>query len=291
MTAPSARDPGKNEAWSVERLEDATFKLKQMHIQLRELRNTIPKMVAPLTKPHNSPDEFFVGFSRSATIAAEEVAAFTRLMRSEPSRTVLEYASASRKMQPNNIRPWMVTEHPDWLDLGSHGGKGPAMEVAEIHLENARYEDDLLDMGYWGLVEKTIQEFRDAHADIQVDLSQSEKAITCILPSPSNLRFIIDQEPLPEQKTTLRLRCNGSSYLTAAIERSVTAQCTAATGLKALLDLATAYTDIKSRRCDKCETWLKGSPPQLPAIRKIRRSRPEEGQSSVVWDALHEECA
>jgi len=36
-------------------------------------------------------------------------------MTDEESRKVLEHAKKSRAENPTGIKPWKVTEHPDWL--------------------------------------------------------------------------------------------------------------------------------------------------------------------------------
>jgi hypothetical protein len=44
---------------------------------------------------------------------------FRRLLNDEESNKVLEQARTSRTENPNGIKPWRVTEHPDWLTRDS----------------------------------------------------------------------------------------------------------------------------------------------------------------------------
>ncbi|PQE16763.1 ribosomal l34e protein [Rutstroemia sp. NJR-2017a BBW] len=112
------------DVWDEERLDQAMKTLKEMHIQashiestyprqkltrfplkLRNLRTTIPRLIAPLTTKQPSP-----------RTANQEVHDFKRLMKDEQSVKIFEHAKKSRAENPHGIKPWRVTEHPDWLD-------------------------------------------------------------------------------------------------------------------------------------------------------------------------------
>jgi len=107
------------DVWDEERLEKAMKTLKEMHIQLRGLRTTIPRLIAPLTTKQPSPETLFREFSQSASTANKEVQEFRRMLNDEESNKVLEQARKSRAENPNGIKPWRVTEHPDWLTRDS----------------------------------------------------------------------------------------------------------------------------------------------------------------------------
>ncbi|KAI9052265.1 hypothetical protein LZ554_003622 [Drepanopeziza brunnea f. sp. 'monogermtubi'] len=116
----AAQDPmdGKDTG-EEEQLEQALETLKEMHIQLRGLRTTIPRLVAPLATKQPSPEALFREFSESVNTANQELQDFRRLMTDEGSVKVMAQASKSRTENPNGIRPWKVTEHPDWLTRGA----------------------------------------------------------------------------------------------------------------------------------------------------------------------------
>lgn len=60
-------------------------------------------------------EALFRDFSKAASTANLEVQEFRRLMSDEESIKVLEQARKSRADNPGGIKPWKVTEHPDWL--------------------------------------------------------------------------------------------------------------------------------------------------------------------------------
>ncbi|KAE9374446.1 hypothetical protein N431DRAFT_481655 [Stipitochalara longipes BDJ] len=109
----SAANAGEDE-WDEEKLEKAMQTLKEMHIQLRGLRTTIPRLIAPLATKQSSPETLYRDFTRSTKTANQEVQQFRQLMNDEESLKVLEQARKSRAENPNGIKPWKVTEHPDW---------------------------------------------------------------------------------------------------------------------------------------------------------------------------------
>ncbi|KAI9846784.1 MAG: hypothetical protein M1837_003633 [Sclerophora amabilis] len=289
MATVDSQFPAEQEAWTIENLEDASEQLKRMHIQLRELRVTIPKLIQPLTTLYRSPEELFIDFSLSATVAAKDVKAYSQYMTSAASRSVLEYASASRKNNQTGIRPWVVTEHPHWLeweekDNGSDG------KTTELGGENASDVDDsTLGMGDSDAVEQAVLGFKEAHPKFDINFNKMEKSINCVLQVPT-LHLRIQEGTSSLGKSILQVTCKGTTHLAAAIERSIAARRKPLDDLKSLLDLIAAYTDIKSRRCIKCEKLLNGSPPQLPAIRQRIASKSSEGKELDMWDALHEGC-
>ncbi|PMD49183.1 uncharacterized protein K444DRAFT_622743 [Hyaloscypha bicolor E] len=113
-----ASSPGEDK-WDEERLEKAMNTLKEMHIQLRGLRTAVPRLIAPLTTKQPSPETLYHEFRRSTSTANQELQQFWKLMNDEESLKVLEQARKSRAENPNGIKPWKVTEHPDWATRGT----------------------------------------------------------------------------------------------------------------------------------------------------------------------------
>lgn len=110
--------PGNHQdAWDEARLEAAMKQLKLLHIKVRQLRDTIPRMIDPLIKKQPSPDVMFAAFMKSVNEAQAEIKEFTELMRDETSKEVFTHASKSREQNPAGIVPWKHAEHPDWFTM------------------------------------------------------------------------------------------------------------------------------------------------------------------------------
>jgi len=123
-TAGSAGDvemqaSGPEDIWDEERLENALKALKEMHIQLRSLRTTIPRFIAPLSTKQPSPEALFSSFSASAIMANQEVNRFREMMTDQETKKILERAKESRDKSKTGIESWKVTDHPDWLVKGT----------------------------------------------------------------------------------------------------------------------------------------------------------------------------
>ncbi|KAI9786188.1 MAG: hypothetical protein M1839_007598 [Geoglossum umbratile] len=140
-----------NEEWSDEQLETALRRLDEMHRQLRTLRTTIPRMIKPLTTPHDTrnvphpapctpkdsaltawvycytAEELYRDFARAAATAGEEVKAFRRFRNENGSREVFERAGKSRSAEGAGIVVWRATEYPEAFDrpvvVEGEGGK------------------------------------------------------------------------------------------------------------------------------------------------------------------------
>jgi hypothetical protein len=66
-----------------------------------------------------SAETLYREFKRSTSTANQELQQFWKLMNDEESLKVLEQARKSRAENPNGIKPWKVTEHPDWATRGT----------------------------------------------------------------------------------------------------------------------------------------------------------------------------
>ncbi|KAH7308107.1 hypothetical protein B0I35DRAFT_442888 [Stachybotrys elegans] len=113
------REPngGANGPWDEARIEQAMEQLKVLHVKARMLRDTIPRMLEPLAKTHQSPDAIYGAFMKAVTDGRAEVAEFTELMRADASKQALAEAARSRQQDPIGIKPWRHKDHPDWFKL------------------------------------------------------------------------------------------------------------------------------------------------------------------------------
>ncbi|WYZ39840.1 hypothetical protein EsH8_IV_000181 [Colletotrichum jinshuiense] len=114
-TEPGAQD----EAWDEEHLELALNRLNLLHIKLRGLRTTIPRMMEPLSVKQPTPQATFSSFIDSVASAKKEVQDFQDLRKSEEITKILSHATQRRKEEPNGVKSWRATDHPDWMGTES----------------------------------------------------------------------------------------------------------------------------------------------------------------------------
>lgn len=99
--------PATGEQWDEARLEAALKNLKDLHIKMRQLRSTIPRMQRQLP---------LFRVSEATKAAVNEVNEYKKLATSPETMKILEHAKQSRKDNPKGIKPWRPSDEPDWLE-------------------------------------------------------------------------------------------------------------------------------------------------------------------------------
>ncbi|RGP63121.1 hypothetical protein FSPOR_8811 [Fusarium sporotrichioides] len=105
------------DVWDEQRLEEAMKRLKLLHIKVRRLNDTIPKMIKPLVQKQPSPDAMFAAFMNSVTEAQANIKEVTDLMRDEKSREVFAQVKKRKAEEPEGIESWEYYDHPDWFRM------------------------------------------------------------------------------------------------------------------------------------------------------------------------------
>ncbi|KAJ4140742.1 hypothetical protein BFJ70_g10563 [Fusarium oxysporum] len=105
------------DGWDDARLEEAMKRLKLLHIKVRQLNDTIPKMIKPLVQKQPSPDVMFAAFMNSVNEAQANIKEVTDLMRDEKSREIFAQAKKRKEEEPTNIKTWEYYDHPDWFRM------------------------------------------------------------------------------------------------------------------------------------------------------------------------------
>ena len=77
------------------------------------------RVLHPMLTAQSSPVTFYSQFLQVATKTAKEIQDFTTMIEGDQSQEVLKKAKRSRSENPEGIRGWLVTEHPDWLEVKS----------------------------------------------------------------------------------------------------------------------------------------------------------------------------
>ncbi|CAD6501768.1 BgTH12-02017, partial [Blumeria graminis f. sp. triticale] len=103
------------EVWDEEKLNKAMATMKEIHIKLRSLRTTIPRLLAPLAVQQPTPDSLYREFSQAIINTNQEIQDFRNIVSAEKSLKVFEHTREYQAKNPRGIRPWKFTEHPDWF--------------------------------------------------------------------------------------------------------------------------------------------------------------------------------
>lgn len=194
--------------WDAVRLGDALYQLTQMHAQLRNLRTTIPTMLRPLSRASgdrklspmldgscfNSRDwlfliarDVFQEFVRGVKLAANEVGEFAKVIQSDATMGVLDTAEksrAARSERKEQIRPWLVNDHADWL------GDGGGREAGREERKNVTGEEKSSAVDEEGMMGKILASFREAHPACRVDANEESGSIKVLQPIPFEGGFV-----------------------------------------------------------------------------------------------------
>ncbi|MCJ1431092.1 hypothetical protein MMC27_000442 [Xylographa pallens] len=173
MTEDSAPVPTEapEEEWDEERINSSLSLLQEMHIQLRNLRQTIPSLMQIMHVEHHSPEALYIDISQTAIRSIARIQSLTSLVKDSRSQEVFVRANESRTKNEEGITGWLVTQHPDWLDRAVEDG------VKDMKID----EDQTNDESHINLslddVTSVIHRFREEHPLVEVLVDQELKSI------------------------------------------------------------------------------------------------------------------
>ncbi|KAI9886902.1 MAG: hypothetical protein M1823_001271 [Watsoniomyces obsoletus] len=309
MDIPST---AKTPEWNESSLTEALRQLDIVHLQLRDLRSTIPKMLSPSKKHHASAEEIYQHYARSIKQAMSDVKSFTACMQSENTQLIFDQVDKSRKEKPRGIRPWIPSEHPDWAfphqaSRLPNGGRTSADQNQPIEDEEDVDSDAATTLYDEEGLKKLLDEWRQQHpggrtkmidpfkSRFDVWTSRASYLLTylsrylmnehqVILPT-SNYRFQIEKETDDDGKIIYTAYCTGRSKLKEGINDCIDERKRPG-DLRYLLEMIASYDDVTSRECDICGEVL-GKYPLFPTIRKKIRGK-DKGE--MKWEARHIDC-
>ncbi|KAL1878825.1 hypothetical protein VTK73DRAFT_7478 [Phialemonium thermophilum] len=95
-------------------LESSLERLNELHLQVRNLRSALPRLLQPLSVQHSSPEELFSSLKHAVLETKGDLDEFRDAFTNEESRKIFDQANESRKANPKGIRPWRALDNPDW---------------------------------------------------------------------------------------------------------------------------------------------------------------------------------
>ncbi|KAL8830651.1 MAG: hypothetical protein Q9191_001307 [Dirinaria sp. TL-2023a] len=176
--------------WDEGRMSSSLDQLQNMHIQLRQLRETMPRLVEPLLAHHASPEDLYSNYSTSTLDTAKAIKALTKFMQEPSSQETLKKAKSSRATNPEGIQPWMVTEHPDWLEVRNLGADSDAVAT-----DSSQHAGDDLPFPSADAISSAVEKFKANHPGIAVsELDSNRHSFEIHLPSPAYIHFRVETD-------------------------------------------------------------------------------------------------
>ncbi|CAD6579571.1 MAG: hypothetical protein ASARMPRED_009183 [Alectoria sarmentosa] len=214
-------------------------RLQEMHISLRNLRETIPKVMDSVLVDPASPDQLHSNFSQAANGAAQAIKNFTLMVEDSRTKEVMDKAKESRAKTVESITGWKVTEHEDWLNLKQADGNDDVDKDEEGTAEagdgpSAENVNTMLD------------KLRSSHAGIEVSLDEDSRTVTLHLPPPAQINFQIQLDTTSGGHNSYSVDSKDNSKLHRVVLEEIRAR-PRPNHLAYLLEMMASYIDIKSK--------------------------------------------
>ncbi len=131
----------------------------------------MPQLVDPLLAQHALPEELYASYSRNAVETAKAIKSFAKFMQEPGPQKTLRRAKESRVANPEEITPWIATEHPEWLEVRNMG-TGGAMAKQEEGLQDG----ETAVFPTPGEVLAAVERFRAKHPGVEINQRSSDPA-------------------------------------------------------------------------------------------------------------------
>ncbi|KAL8692455.1 MAG: hypothetical protein Q9218_002523 [Villophora microphyllina] len=174
-----------------------------MHVQLRRLRDAIPRLVDPMLVPHSSPERLYANYAQNVATTRLGAKGFSSLYHEDGTRELFKKAEESRANNTEPIRGWRVAEHEDWLDvhnvdIPSDVQKDGTLDPDSRPSQNVTTES----------LRAALERFKEAHSDMEGSFDEGSQTVKVFDQYRSNRiaskRAVIDHPTRPRPH---RIRC------------------------------------------------------------------------------------
>lgn len=84
----------------------------------------MPQLLEPLLSQHASPEQLYLDYSQNALETAKAIKNFAKFVQEPAAQETLKRAKESRAAGGEDITPWIVNEHADWLEVRDKSAEG-----------------------------------------------------------------------------------------------------------------------------------------------------------------------
>ena len=136
-------------------------------IQLQVLRRAIPSVVEQLTLQHATPEDLFSAYSERATFMGKKIQDFLNTYSSSEYGLLVEKAQESKDSDKEGIRPWLISDHPDWTEIKKEDVEKEMRTT--FNLQGHEEKDVSQDSG------TILKRFGEQHDDVIIKYSETGK--------------------------------------------------------------------------------------------------------------------
>ncbi|KAI4286378.1 MAG: hypothetical protein L6R35_004371 [Caloplaca aegaea] len=273
--------------WNEAEVQSALARLHDMHIQLRHLRDAIPRLIEPMLVHQRSPEDLYTTFATSVTTIRSDLDAFSAAYQEDRYQEVLGRAAESRAQNNEDIPAWKVTEHEDWLDVRKVvNTTDTTPDDGTTGIDIAVTPPPTADPAS---LRTCIERFKQGNPNIKVSLDEPTRKMKVALPPPAYVHFEIDCKSGRDQEPMYTVTTSEKTRMHVAITKAIGSR-SQPSNLDHLLEMLASYVDIRSRKCSNCHRLLDPDA-QFPVLRSKKKSKQFNGDDKLAWQAYHTSCS
>ncbi|KAL8646839.1 MAG: hypothetical protein Q9210_005904 [Variospora velana] len=273
--------------WNEAEVQSALARLHDMHIQLRHLRDAVPRLIEPMLVHQRSPEDLYTTFATSVITIRSDLKAFSAAYQEDRYQEVLKRAAESRVQNNEDIPAWKVTEHEDWLDV----------RKVDSTMDTTPDRTTGIDIGVSpppttdpASLRASIERFKQGNPNIEVSLDETTRKMKVVaLPPQAYVHFEIECKSGRDQEPMYTVTTSEKTNMHAAITKAIGSR-SQPSNLDHLLEMLASYVDIRSRKCSYCHR-LFDPDAQFPVLRSKKKSKQFHGDDKLAWQAYHTSCS
>ncbi|KAK4226091.1 hypothetical protein QBC38DRAFT_367306 [Podospora fimiseda] len=123
-----------------EKLEEALKQLNQLHLQLREVRSAIPRMLEPLMDKQPSAEAMYATFMKTFENTTKELSSFRDAywMAHRPGMPFNKAQEGFKKNPQAPAKQWHARDDPTWAECAERDERAPKRQKTQNGMMFAR---------------------------------------------------------------------------------------------------------------------------------------------------------
>ncbi|KAL8960283.1 MAG: hypothetical protein Q9193_002989 [Seirophora villosa] len=207
--------------WNEAEVQSALARLHHMHIQLRHLRDAVPRLIEPMLIQQRSPEDLYTTFAKSVTTIRSDVNTFTAACREDSYQDILRRAAESRTQNSDDVPAWKVTEHEDWLDVRKMDSPVDTTPDQTSAVNPGVHPTPTTDLAVF---RAAIERFKQGNPNIEVILDETTRRMKFALPPQACIHFEIEWKSVRDREPTYVVTTLEKTNMHAAITKAISSR-------------------------------------------------------------------
>ncbi|KAH8732250.1 mediator complex subunit 27-domain-containing protein [Phaeosphaeriaceae sp. PMI808] len=265
--------------WDEAQCAAALARLEEIQAMINNLRTAIPRIIEPMHRPPSS--STFKLYAKAITGSQNDIKDLQAQWRSPETQNMFEYTRKSLSANPDLTASKSTPAH-GWIER-----ERKERESKKKNRRNSVDENSAIFTG--DEIARIVVDFHKTHPSIKLDTQEDNRMISTQFVSGSiSMRFRVTIEREANGRHRLAVECTGTMEPFLSISRCIASR-PQPNDLRSLLDMITAYKNVKGTSCAKCGKLLDDAI-LIPTARRSKQVVAKDETTKTVWEALHESC-